>query len=33
MCKDAIWIPSPNNKKSLAQRAQYNEFVESELKN
>ena len=33
MCKDAIWIPSPNDKRSLAQRAQYNEFVESELKN
>ena len=33
MCKNAIWIPSPNDKRSQAQRAQYNEFVESGLEN
>ena len=32
-CKNAFWIPSPNDKRSQVQRAQYNEFVESELEN
>ena len=33
ICKDAIWVLSPKVKKIQAQRAQYNEFVESELEN
>ena len=32
-CKDAIWVPSPSCKWTQAQKAQYNEFVESGLEN
>ena len=32
-CKDTIWIPSPKDKWTQAQKTQYNEFVESELEN
>ena len=32
-CKDAVWILGPNDERLQAQRAQYNEFVESGLEN
>ena len=31
-CRGWVWILSPKGRKIQAQRAQYNEFVESELK-
>ena len=33
MSKDAIWVPSPKEKWTQAQKAQYNEFIESLLEN
>ena len=32
-CKDQIWIPSPKNGWTQAQKAQNNEFVENKLEN
>ena len=32
-CKDPIWFLGPKGKRIQAQRAQYNEFVESRLEN
>ena len=32
-CKDPIWFLSPRVKRILAQKVQYNEFVESRSKN
>ena len=32
-CKDPIWVLRPNDGWTQAQKAQYNEFVEIELKN
>ena len=32
-CKDQIWLPNPKGGWTQAQKAQYNEFVESELEN
>ena len=32
-CKDQVWVPSPDDGWTLAQKAQNNEFVESGLEN
>ena len=32
-CKDLIWVLRPNDGWTQAQKAQYNEFVDSELEN